>query len=203
MDADALRRAASWWRTRPAEVAALEGASLREDRTIRRLRADELERNADLRTILDQYGIAAADLLAYVAYADGPFGRYRVAAVFILPPAVFPPAVYCLDGPRGASASVHRNGETELCLFYRGDPDERRWTPADGLRRLFDLARRHLVGEHIAREQGSWPIEEAPHGETEPARPDPRLALPPLRRPGRNEPCSCGSGLKAKRCCWR
>ena len=94
-------------------------------------------------------------------------------------------------------------GETELCLYYKDDPPERRWTHRDGLRRLFDLARRHVTGEYIARTEGSWPIEEAPHGDTDPVPPDPSLALPPVRKPGRNEPCSCGSGRKAKRCCWR
>jgi uncharacterized protein YecA (UPF0149 family) len=54
------------------------------------------------------------------------------------------------------------------------------------------------------REGEKWPFEEAPHGNAAtPVARDPALELPPLRRPGRNEPCSCGSGRKAKRCCWR
>jgi hypothetical protein len=28
------------------------------------------------------------------------------------------------------------------------------------------------------------------------------LVVPQLRAPARNDPCPCGSGLKAKRCCW-
>jgi uncharacterized protein YecA (UPF0149 family) len=51
--------------------------------------------------------------------------------------------------------------------------------------------------------QGQWPIEEAPHGEAEPAAPDPSILLPQLKKPGRNEPCTCGSGRKSKKCCWR
>jgi SEC-C motif len=197
------RKYARWWEWLPAPVRALEGASLREDPTIRRLDAEEIERNRDLRTFVESHQIEPEDLLVYMAYAEGGFGRYRLAAIFLLPPDIAPPTVCCLDGPRGSAASEHRLTETELCLYYKDDPDERRWKPEDGLRRLFDLARRHVTGEHLWRKTGAWPVEEAPHGETEPARSDPSLALPLLRKPGRNEPCTCGSGRKAKRCCWR
>lgn len=197
-----LRSAARWWEWMPEDVRRLEGASLREDRTIRRLGPDEVECNGDLRGFVEPLGIESEDLLVYVAHAEGRFGRYRLAAMFPLPPDVWPPSVYCLDGPRGREASEHRNGEAELCLYYKEDPDERRWRPEDGLRRLFDLARRHVTGEYIWRTTGRWPVEEAPHGRTDPTAPTPSLALPPLRKPGRNEPCTCGSGRKAKRCCW-
>jgi hypothetical protein len=197
------RRYARWWEWLPARVRELEGASLREDRTIRRLDAEEIERNFDLRALAELHDVEPEDLLTYTAYAEGGFGRFRLSATFLLPPDIVPPKVYCLDGPRGAAASQHRNGEVELCLFYKDDPPERRWKPEDGMRRLFDLARRHVTGEYIARTEGHWPVDEAPHGETEPAPHDFALALPPLRKPGRNEPCSCGSGRKAKRCCWR
>src|SRR6266536_4000984 len=199
----APRRYARWWDRLPADVRALEGASLREDRTIRRLSSEEIDRNPDLRSFAEMEGVEPADLLSYMAHAEGAFGRYRLAAIFLLPPGMASPRVYCLDGPRGHAASEHRIGEVQLCLYYKDDPDERRWRPEDGLRRLFDLARRHVTGEHIWRQTGAWPVEEAPHRETEPARPDPSLMLPPLRKPGRNEPCTCGSGRKAKRCCWR
>ncbi len=194
---------ARWWERRPARVRELEGASLREDRTIRRLGADEIERNPDLHAFAASYGIEPEDLLAYLASAEGGFGCYRLAVLFLLPPDVAPPRVYCLDGPRGRAGSEHRTSQVELCLYYREDPAERRWKPEDGLRRLFDLARRHVTGEYIWQKTGAWPVQEAPHGETEPARWDPSLALGPLRKPGRNEPCTCGSARKAKRCCWR
>jgi hypothetical protein len=197
------RKYARWWEQLPTRVAALEGASLREDRTIRRLSPDAIERNRDLRAFSAGYEVEPCDLLVYVAHAEGGFGRYRLAAVFLFPPDIGSPNVLCLDGPRGSKASEHRMGEAELCLYFKNDPPERRWTHQDGLRRLFDLARRHVTGEYIARTEGSWPIEEAPHGETDPAPSDPSLALPPVRKPGRNEPCTCGSGRKAKRCCWR
>jgi hypothetical protein len=197
------RHYAQWWEWLPLKVAVLEGASLREDRSIRRLATDEISRNPDLRAFTKAAGVQCDDVLMYMAHAEGRFGRYRLVAIFLFPPDIDPPRMFCLDGPRGADASEHRNSEVELCLYYKNDPDERRWKSEDGLRRLFDLGRRHVTGEYIARMQGKWPIEEAPHGQTEPAAPDPSLLLPRLRKPGRNEPCTCGSGRKSKKCCWR
>lgn len=198
-----LRSRPRWWEKRPDQLRLLEELSLPQDRTIRRLDPDEIERNRDLRAFIESIGVHAEDVLAYLAPADGPFGRYRLVAMFVLPPKDDLPIVFCLDGPRGPAASEHRIGETRLCLFYKDDPPERRWKAEDGLLRLFDLARRHVTGEYIWRTTGRWPVEEAPHGETAPVPRDPSLALPPLHRPGRNEPCTCGSGRKAKRCCWR
>lgn len=37
-----------------------------------------------------------------------------------------------------------------------------------------------------------------PDDETQPPPPNPSLALPPLRKPGRNELCTCGSGRKVQ-----
>jgi hypothetical protein len=195
--------AARWWITSPRTVAELEGSSLREDPTINRLGPEEIEANRDMRAYVG-LDFTPADMLGYRALADGPFGRFRIAALFLLPPNRRNPHVLCLDGPRGLEASEHRNSPVELCLFFPGDPPERRWRPRDGLLRLFDLARQHLNGEYLARQEGGkWPFEEAPHGDAAtPVARDPTLDLPPLR-PGRNDPCSCGSGLKAKRCCWR
>jgi hypothetical protein len=173
------------------------------DPTITRLVGDEVDRNLDLRRIAEVLRVEPEDLLTYRAPADGPFGRYRLATVFLFPPDVGDPAVLCLDGPRGPQSSEHRNGSAELCLYYEDDPPERRWTEELGLLRLFDLARRHVMAEYIWRETGRWPTEEAPHGRSEPVPSDPSLALAPLRRPGRNALCPCGSGLKAKRCCFK
>jgi hypothetical protein len=112
------RKYARWWEWLPAPVRALEGASLREDPTIRRLDAEEIDRNRDLRTFVESYQIEPEDLLVYMAYAEGGFGRYRLAAIFLLPPDIAPPTVCCLDGhrrqparggggsTRGASAAV-------------------------------------------------------------------------------------------------
>jgi hypothetical protein len=200
-----IRHLVRWWTTSPRAVATLEGSSAREDPTISRLTAEEIDANPDLRSYITA-NLTPGDLLAYRALADGPYGRYRIAAVFPFRPEEMDPRVLCLDGPRGREASEHRFSDVELCLYFKGDPPERRWRPRDGLLRLFDLARRHLAGEYLWRENGRtlWPIEEAPHGYAAvPAPSAPELELMPLRRPGRNEVCSCGSGRKAKRCCWR
>lgn len=192
-----------WWEVQEARVAALEHPSMEMDPTIGRLSGDDVDRNPDLRRIVVGLRVEPDDLLAYRAPVDGPFGRYRLVAVFPLPPDVRDPVVLCLDGPTGPWASKHRNGPAELCLYFEDDPPERRWTEELGLLRLFDLARRHVTAEHVWRETGRWPTDEAPHGRSEPATSDPSLALKPLRRPGRSAPCPCGSGLKAKRCCFK
>lgn len=197
------RSYARWWTINPDLVNKLEGESLRLDRTIRRLEAYEIEDNLDLASIQLRYHAEPEDVLAYIAYAEGLFGCFRIAALFIRRPDNQQPIVLCLDGPRGKLASEHRFSETELCLFFVKDPTERRWKLDDGLIRLFDLARRHLTCEHLWRETREWPVEEVAHDETEPAPSDPSLALPPLIQPNRNEPCNCGSGIKAKWCCWK
>jgi hypothetical protein len=181
----------------------MEHPSLELDPTIARLEGDEVDRNPDLRRFAEGLRVEPEDLLAYLAPVDGPFGRYRLAAVFPLAPDAVEPTVMCLDGPRGIWSSKHRNGPTELCLYYEDDPPERRWTERLGILRLFDLARRHVAAEHVWRKTRRWPTEEAPHGRHEPVPPDPSLALKPLRKPGRNVPCPCGSGEKSKRCCFR
>lgn len=191
-----------WWEARPDLVAETEGPSFRLDPTIVRLDADEIDRNRDLRGLADEGDVEPEDMLVYQALADGTFGRYRVAAVLLRPPGEIDPMVLCLDGPRGEEASEHRNGEAALCLYYWNDPPERRWTEGDRLIRLFDLARQHLACEYVFRETGRWPMDEAPHGETRSAPCDPSLVLPPLRWPNRNRPCPCGSGRKARRCCF-
>lgn len=192
-----------WWEVKEAHVRALEEPSLRLDPTIARLDAEEIDRIQDLRRFVEGLGVEPEDVLAYQALADGPFGRYRLVAMFPFPPYEREPIVFCLDGPRGVWASQHRNGEAQLCLYYKDDPPERRWTADLGLLRLFDLARQHVTAEFVWRKTKRWPIDEAPHGKTEPAPPDPSLALPPLRKPRRSDLCPCGSGLQAKRCCFR
>ena len=184
-------------------IAALEQPSLKLNRTIHRLEADDIDRNRDLRRFVEALDVELEDLLVYQALADGPFGRYRLVAPFPFPPDMRDPSVLCLDGPRGVWASPHRNCGTELCIYYKDDPPERRWKEEDGLLRLFDLGRQHVTSEYTWRTTGQWPIDEAPHGETEPAPPDPSLALPPLQPPKRKDPCPCGSGHRAKRCCFR
>ena len=116
--------------------------------------------------------------LATQPLAEGPSPPRHLVDMFPRATWTYAPAV-CLDGP---TDSPHRN--RELCLSYPWDPPERRWNVNDGLERLFNLARQHLVAEHIWRERGranerDWPIEQAAHGSSRAARDRPRLALKP------------------------
>ncbi|AMM34783.1 hypothetical protein SA2016_4131 (plasmid) [Sinomonas atrocyanea] len=66
-------------------------------------------------------------------------------------------------------ASPHRMPDGSLCLFYPGDPPERRWTAEAGLLALLDLAGDHLFFETYWRHSGGhrggrWLAPEAPHG---------------------------------------
>jgi len=203
---------ANWWRGGRRLIALLERGARYEDPTLKRLTPDDLQQLRAMRRLRDACGIAdLADLLAYQALADGPFGRFRLVAAFpaepawdgAAPPFALRPRVLCLDGPIGLAASEHRIDADELCLYYPWDPSERRWRPENGLLALLTLARRHLYCEFIWRRDQAWPVDEARHGETTPARRDPRLAVPSLRSIGRNDPCWCGSGVKAKKCCFR
>lgn len=65
--------------------------------------------------------------------------------------------------------SPHRMPDRSLCLFYPGDPVERRWIAGDGLLSLLDLAADHLFYETYWRhtggpKRGVWLGDEAPHG---------------------------------------
>ncbi len=159
------------------------------DETIHRLTPRTLRRHPDLARWLSWLNVPAWDLLAYEATAEDAYGRVRFAA--LLPFSPFEgenPAVFALDGER---RSLHRNPpfddgkqghSAHLCLYFERDPEERRWTAEYGLLELFDIARRHLLAEHIWRQTGNWPIGEAAHGEAaRPARPRPELKVRPLR----------------------
>lgn len=65
--------------------------------------------------------------------------------------------------------SPHRMPDDSLCLFYPGDPPDRRWTSELGLLTLLDLTGDHLFFEtywrHTGGHQGGqWLAPEAPHG---------------------------------------
>jgi hypothetical protein len=160
------------------------------DPTIRRLPERTLRRNPDLARVLTSLRVTSADLLAYQATAEDLYGRVRVAALFPASPFEgHEPLVFALDGPR---KSLHRNPPRDpgtddcsanLCLYFRDDPAERRWSAEYGLLELFDLARRHLAAEHIWRKTGTWPFEDAEHGDAaRPVEPRPELRVEPLQR---------------------
>lgn len=70
--------------------------------------------------------------------------------------------------------SPHRHGNDALCLWFPGDPAEKRWHHTDGLVALYNLARNHLffethwraTGGHGGPGQtgGEWLGDEAAHG---------------------------------------
>lgn len=176
---------ASWWCGRFDLLHHLECPSTRLDPTIENLPLHTLRQHPDLHAYLEACGIPALYMLGYQAMAEGPYGIVRLAALFPLDPfRGGEPQVFALDGDR---RSLHRNGgesgkSAHLCLYFPGDPDERRWTLDYGLVGLFDLARRHLACEHVWRETGVWPTEDAPHGNAaRPVAPRPELKVPPLR----------------------
>ncbi|WP_199820991.1 hypothetical protein [Streptomyces fulvoviolaceus] len=72
----------------------------------------------------------------------------------------------------------HRNPPPlkDLCLQYPGDDTALRWIPEDGLEPLVTLVHRHLLYEEAWRRTGTWPAEDAPHGE-------PSHGTHPLRTP--------------------
>ncbi|WP_420625601.1 hypothetical protein [Candidatus Poriferisodalis sp.] len=70
------------------------------------------------------------------------------------------PRVY-VDGP---TESPHRYEDGSLCMWYPGDPLERRWSFGDGLHALLGQIAVHLVKEHIWRQSGEWSGAEVPHG---------------------------------------
>jgi hypothetical protein len=184
------RKLVRWWPGRFDLLERLERPSKEIDPTIRRLNSRTLRRNPDLARAGRELNVPTWDLLGYEAIAEDLYGRVRI--VVLLPYSPYEgndPWVYALDGPRN---SLHRNpprdeGTTDssasLCLYFGGDPGERRWSPEYGLIGLFDLARRHLAAEHIWRTTKKWPFEDAAHGlAARPARPRPELRVEPLRK---------------------
>jgi len=162
---------------------------MREDETISVLRLRDLRRMPVMVAYVEEERLQLHDLLAYSALASGAYGRYRLVAVFPTHPYEGDPEVLCLDGPR---LSKHRNPpfdngiegkSARLCLYHQQDQPERRWLPKHGLIGLFDLGRIHLANEFEWRRSNRWPGEDAPHGNTPPAAPDPALAVEPISPP--------------------
>ena len=63
----------------------------------------------------------------------------------------------------GSKGSPHRYPDGSLCMWYPGDPIDRRWVFDDGLLHLIGLIITHLFKEAWWRETGEWVGEEVPH----------------------------------------
>lgn len=69
------------------------------------------------------------------------------------------------DGP----PSPHRYADGSLCMWFPGDPFNRRWSIDDGLVNLLYLVRNHLFREAYWREHGEWLGDERAHDSKEAA----------------------------------
>lgn len=59
-----------------------------------------------------------------------------------------------------------RRNAGPLCLFFPGDPTAITWSPETGsFEEILGIISRHLQAEEFHRREGSWPWEDAPHGQ--------------------------------------
>ncbi len=66
-----------------------------------------------------------------------------------------------VDGP---TDSPHRYADGTLCMWYPGDPRDRRWNLAEGAGALVANIAAHLIREEWYRKTGEWLGDEVPHG---------------------------------------
>ena len=102
---------------------------------------------------------------SYFVKIDLPFYGTRRVEIFFTGHGSGEAPVILSDGP---TESPHRFADFErhrLCVWYRHDPVEQRWTRADGLLSLLGLIRLHLLREAWWREtaRAEWPGPEVPH----------------------------------------
>ena len=76
-------------------------------------------------------------------------------------------SVHAFPRDSGRRVFKHRNPPPlrDLCLQYEADDPALRWLPEDGLEPLITRIHRHLMAEEAWRRTGSWPFEDAPHGQ--------------------------------------
>lgn len=145
-----------WYGTSPAWRVAVEAAGRRTYGN--RLRVTERSGVLEYRIDLDVHGPQELTEVVIVFAADPPYQTYG------LPPQDYPR----VWADRGL-ASKHRMPDDALCLYYPGDPPERRWTSDKGLLDLLDLVVDHLLYESYWRatggpDGGRWLGDEAEHG---------------------------------------
>jgi hypothetical protein len=171
-----------WWTDEWGLVHQLEAHGTAGDPDFERLPLSLAREQTALRRHIEKWNVPVWDIIGWTSVAEGPWRPRRLVVLMPTAPSGAEPEVLCLDGPRD---SPHRFGRrsVHLCLYYPGDPEERRWSVSDGLIRLFDLARRHLMCEHLWRAHGrrarDWPVAQAPHDVTRPATSDPSRQLAP------------------------
>lgn len=76
-------------------------------------------------------------------------------------------SVHAFPRNSGDREFKHRNPPPlrDLCLQYENDDAALRWLPEDGLEPLITRVHRHLMAEEAWRRNGTWPFEDAPHGQ--------------------------------------
>lgn len=107
--------------------------------------------------------ILNATLLPYAAMAAE---SYPVESVDIW---VVPGGAFVTPATEGNRTWEHRyppirDGFAPLCLWYPDDPETMRWTPDQPIEDLVGIVSRHVQAEEYLRRNGTWPIEDAPHG---------------------------------------
>lgn len=73
--------------------------------------------------------------------------------------------IVLVDGPEDSPHRYPSSNEhhRRLCLWHPSDPDDRRWSPHQGLLTLIGMIKIHLFKEGWYRETGRWIGEEYPH----------------------------------------
>lgn len=121
------------------------------ERDARRRYGDRLEIFHEYRRVTYRHaGLAVPGLLDPVPvtvefFAEPPYATYGMRAEHY-------PRVWA--DPAGVSP--HRMPDRSLCLYYPGDPPERRWGSELGLLSLLDVTRDHLFFEHHWRATGAF-----------------------------------------------
>jgi hypothetical protein len=58
----------------------------------------------------------------------------------------------------------NRSGFAPLCLWYPDDPETMRWTFDQPIEDFVGIVSRHVQAEEYLRRNGTWPMEDVPHG---------------------------------------
>ena len=111
-------------------------------------------------TAIRTIGHAASAIREYELILPVPRFDPRLVQIRFTGPQLSPwPQVFA-DGP---TESPHRFEDQSLCMWFRGDPPDKVWLPWDGLVRLLDHVRLHLIKEAVWRETGRWMGPEVGH----------------------------------------